>query len=108
MKRVLIFTFAIACAHQIMAQEGINSKVIHNYTEFFVGYQYVDDFGADHGHGVVGHSSVDMYNLLFDINGGYVWGDGADAWNAGGRPRLRGEANAKSHQHHSAFRDDLQ
>ncbi|HMJ67197.1 MAG TPA: hypothetical protein VK615_17765 [Candidatus Binatia bacterium] len=85
MKRVLTFAFAIVCVHQIMAQqEGINSKVIHNYTEFFVGYQYVDDFGADQGHGVVAHSSVDMNNFLFDVNGGYVWGDGADAWNAGG------------------------
>jgi len=84
MKRVLTFAFAIACAHQIMAQqEGITSKVIHNYTEFGVGYTYVDEFAADHGHGAIAHSSVDMHNVLFNVRGGYVWGDGADAWNIG-------------------------
>jgi len=68
-----------------MAQrEGITSKVIHNYTEFGVGYTYVDDFGADHGHGAIAHSSVDLENVLLNVRGGYIWGDGADAWNAGG------------------------
>src|SRR5437867_7422659 len=83
MKRILIITLALAWAHQIVAAEGINSKVIHDYTELGVGYTYVDDFGGDHGHGVLGHSSVDMHDLLFQVSGGYVWGDDVNAWSVG-------------------------
>jgi len=78
MKRILVITLVVVWAHQIVASEGINSRVIHDYTEFGVGYPYVDDFGGGHGHGVLGHSSVDMHNLLFQVNGGYVWGDDVD------------------------------
>jgi hypothetical protein len=84
MKRILVITFAVLWAHQIVAAEGINSRVIHDYTEFGVAYTYVDDLGGSHGHGVLGHSSVDMNNFLFEVDGGYVWGDDVDLWNLGG------------------------
>lgn len=83
MKRVIVFTFAVLCGYQLMAAEGINSRVIHDYTEIGVGYEYIDVEGGAEAHGAIAHTSVDMDNVILDINGGYVWGDDADSWRAG-------------------------
>lgn len=77
MKRVLVLIFALVCANQLMAaEEGINSKVIHNYTQFGIGYGFADDVGGGTAHGVLADTSVDMDNLLFGVSGGYFWGKG--------------------------------
>src|SRR5215204_6790929 len=83
MKRLLIIALAV-CGHGLMAAEGINSKVIHDYTEIGVAYAYFDDVGGDAAHGVLAHTSVDLENFIFDVNGNYVWADDADIWGFGG------------------------
>jgi hypothetical protein len=85
MKRVIIIASALLCGHSLIAAEGINSRVIHDYTEFGVAYGYLDDLAGGNGHGILAHTSVDMNNLLFSVNGNYFWGEeDVDVWSAGG------------------------
>jgi hypothetical protein len=85
MKRLLIITVALLCAHGLRAAEGINSKVIHDYTEIGVAYAFLDDVAGDNAHGVLAHTSVDMENFIFDVNGNYFRGDDdLDLWGFGG------------------------
>jgi len=73
----------LLCASVLGAAEPIDSKVIHNYNQFGVGYNYVDADGTD-GHGVVGTVTVDLSNFLLGAGGNYIWYDEFDAesWNA--------------------------
>lgn len=82
MKTLLYTGLGVLCAQAVSAQ--IDSRVIHNYNEFGVGYQYVDADGAD-GHGVTGGGSVDINNILLGGAANYVWFDDADAeaWSVG-------------------------
>lgn len=87
MKRVWLFTLALVAVNQVGAAEGegINSKVIHHYTQFSVGYEFLEDFGGGTAHAVNGQTSVDMNNLLFNVDGGYAWGkDDLEVWLIGG------------------------
>jgi len=63
----------------------IDSRVIHNYHLFGVGYNYVDRDGVD-GHGVVGNVSMELGNFVVGGGGNYIWFDdaNAEAWSAGG------------------------
>ena len=84
MKRVLVLTLALVCANQLMAAEAINSKVIHHYTELGIGYEFFEEVAGGTAHGLRAHTSVDMDNLLFDVNGGYAWGKGdLEFWGVG-------------------------
>jgi hypothetical protein len=83
MKRLLIIVLAV-CSYPLIAAEGINSHVIHDYTEIGIAYGYLDDLAGDTGHGVLAHTSVDMGNFIFDVNGNYFFGDDADLWGFGG------------------------
>ena len=86
MKRVLVLTLALVCANQLMAAEGegINSRVIHHYTELGVGYEFFEEVAGGTAHGARAHTSVDMDNILFDVNGGYAWGKGdLEFWGVG-------------------------
>jgi hypothetical protein len=84
MKRLLVIVLAV-CSHALIAAEGINSKVIHDYTEIGVAYAYFDDIAGDTAHGVLAHSSVDLENFIFDVNGSYVWANNdIDLWGVGG------------------------
>lgn len=87
MKRVWLFTLALVAVNQVGAAEGegINSKVIHHYTQFSVGYQFFEDVGGGTAHAVIASTSVDMNNLLFSVGGGYGWGpDDLEFWAVGG------------------------
>jgi hypothetical protein len=85
MKRLLIIALALLCTHGLRAAEGINSKVIHDYTEIGIAYGYLDDIAGDNAHGVLAHTSLDMENFIFDINGNYFWADNdIDLWGVGG------------------------
>ena len=67
-----------------MAAEGINSKVIHNYTQLGIAYGFVEDIGGGSAHGVLADTSVDMDNFLFGVSGGYFWGkDDLEFWGVG-------------------------
>lgn len=57
------------------AAEEINSRVIHDYNFFGVGYSYLHDF-ADldlNGHGPVGAFSFEEANFVLGVSGGYFW-----------------------------------
>ena len=61
-----------ACA---FAAEEINSRVIHDYNFFGVGYSYLHDV-ADlelDGHGPVGAFSFEEANFVLGVSGGYFW-----------------------------------
>ena len=60
MKTLIYAATGLLCASVLVA-EPIDSKVIHNYNQFGVGYNYVDGDDID-GHGVVGSASVDLNN----------------------------------------------
>ncbi len=64
----------------------IDSKVIHNYNQFGVGYNYVHGDDDLDGHGVVGSVSMEVGNFLIGAGGNYIWFDEFDAesWSAGG------------------------
>jgi hypothetical protein len=72
------------CASVLVA-EPIDSKVIHNYNQFGVGYNYSHGDDVD-GHGVIGTVSVDLSNFLLGASANYIWFDEFDAegWSAGG------------------------
>ena len=80
----------LLCAAAVVAAP-IESTVIHNYTYFGVGYNYVDADGSD-GHGVVGTVSMDLNNFLIGGGANYTWFNGIDdfdefdveSWSAGG------------------------
>jgi hypothetical protein len=82
MKTFIYTAMGLLCASIVVA-DPIDSKVIHNYNQFGVGYNYVDADGTD-GHGVVGTVSVDLSNFLLGAGGNYVWYDEFDAesWSA--------------------------
>ncbi|HTD88284.1 MAG TPA: outer membrane beta-barrel protein [Candidatus Binatia bacterium] len=53
----------------------IDSKVIHNYNYFGLGYGYLHDIGdldVD-GHGPVGELSFEQNNFVLNVSGGYFW-----------------------------------
>jgi len=80
----------LLCASILVAAEPIDSKVIHNYNQFGVGYNYVENDDLD-GHGIVGSASVELNNFLIGGGGNYIWfnePDGFDdvdaqAWSVG-------------------------
>jgi opacity protein-like surface antigen len=84
MKTFTYLAMGLFCAATVVA-EPIDSKVIHNYNQFGVGYNYVDGDGVD-GHGVIGNVSMELGNFLLGGSGNYIWFDEADAesWSAGG------------------------
>jgi len=83
MKTIIYTAMGLLCASSLVAAEPIDSKVIHNYNQFGVGYTYVerDDF---EGHGVIGAASVDLNNFLLGGGANYIWFDDAEAWSVGG------------------------
>jgi hypothetical protein len=65
---------SVACG--LTARE-IDSRTIHNYDYFSIGYGYlhdVDDSGVN-GHGAVGEFSFEEHNFLIAVTGGYFWPD---------------------------------
>ena len=85
MKTFIYTPMGLLCASILVGAEPIDTKVIHNYNQFGVGYNYVDGDDID-GHGVIGSASVDLNNFLLGAGGNYIWFDEADAesWSAGG------------------------
>lgn len=83
MKKLLYTGLGLLCAQAVSAQ--IDSRVIHNYNEIGVGYQYLHADDID-GHGVVGRASTDLNNVLLGVSAGYTWIDDFDAetWGIGG------------------------
>jgi opacity protein-like surface antigen len=71
------------CASILGAAEPIDSKVIHNYNQFGVGYTYVESDDLD-GHGVIGSASVELSNFLLGGGANYVWFDDAESWSVEG------------------------
>lgn len=55
----------------------INSRAIHNYNYFSVGYGYLHDIlDSDvNAHGAVGEFSFEKHNILFGVVGGYFWAE---------------------------------
>jgi len=90
MKTLLCTGIGLLCA-QALPADPIDSRVIHNYDQFGVGYAYSDGDDVD-GHGVIGSVSMDLNNFLIGAGGNYTWfsePDGFDdvdaqAWSAGG------------------------
>src|SRR5688500_20363635 len=68
MKTSIYTGFGLLCACAVSAQ--IDSKVIHNYNEIGVGYQYLHSDDVD-GHGFIGRASVDLNNVLLGVSGGF-------------------------------------
>src|SRR5688572_17147226 len=85
MKTFIYTALGLLCAGVLVAAP-IDSKVIHNYNQFGIGYKYVDAGDDVTGHGVNGTVSVDLSNFLLGAGGNYVWYDEFDAesWSAGG------------------------
>ena len=73
----------LLCASILVAAEPIDSKVIHNYDQFGVGYNYVEADDID-GHGVVGSVSMDLNNFLIGAGANYIWFDDAESWSVEG------------------------
>ena len=89
MKTIIYAVMGLLCAAAVVAAP-IDSTVIHNYTYFGVGYNYVDADDAD-GHGVVGTVSMDLNNFLVGGGANYTWFSVDDfddvdleSWSAGG------------------------
>jgi hypothetical protein len=76
MKRSIYTGLGLLCACAAGAQ--IDSRVIHNYNEIGVGYQYLHSDDID-GHGFIAGASTDLSNVLLGISGGYTWIDDFDA-----------------------------
>ena len=83
MKKCIYTGLGLVCAYAACGQ--IDSKVIHNYNEIGVGYQYLHSDDVD-GHGFIARASTDLNNLLLGISGGYTWIDDFDAetWGVAG------------------------
>ena len=89
MKTIIYTAVGLLCTSTLVA-DPIDSKVIHNYNQFGVGYTYVERDDLD-GHGVIGSASVELSNFLIGGGGNYIWFnepdgfDNADAqgWSAG-------------------------
>ena len=82
MKKLIYTAAGLLCASVLVA-EPIDSRVIHNYNQFGVGYNYVEADEVE-GHGVVGGFTMDLSNFLLGASANYVWFDDAEAWSAGG------------------------
>jgi hypothetical protein len=68
-------TGMLSMAACTFAAEELNSRVIHDYNFFGVGYSYLHDF-ADldiNGHGPVGAFSFEEGNFVLGVSGGYFW-----------------------------------
>lgn len=78
----------LVCAHQLIAAEPIDSKVIHHDTYVSLGYDYRHDVGNSgiDTHGVFAGGSFERQNLILGVSGGYGWTDegNTDLWEAGG------------------------
>jgi hypothetical protein len=78
----------LVCAHQLIAAEPIDSKVIHHDTFVSLAYDYGHDLGNSgvDTHGVLAGGSFERQNLLLSVSGGYAWTDegNVDLWKAGG------------------------
>ena len=83
MKTFICAAAGFLCASILVAADPIDSKVIHNYNQFGVGYNYVDGDDVD-GHGVIGTASVDLNNFLLGGGANYVWFDDAESWSVEG------------------------
>jgi opacity protein-like surface antigen len=84
MKKTCVYTaMGLFCASILGAAEPIDSKVIHNYNQFGVGYTYVESDDLD-GHGVIGSASVELSNFLLGGGANYVWFDDAESWSVEG------------------------
>jgi len=65
---------SVACG---LTAGEIDSRTIHNYDYFSIGYGYlhdINDSGVD-GHGAVGEFSFEQNNFLIAVLGGYFWAD---------------------------------
>ena len=84
MKTLIYTAMGLLCAVAVVA-DPIDSKVIHNYSQFGLGYNYVEADDVN-GHGVIGSVSVELSNFLIGAGGNYIWFDEFDAegWSAGG------------------------
>jgi hypothetical protein len=74
MKLGAIAMIGMSAVTGLMAAE-INSKVIHDYNYFSLGYGYLHDIAdADvDGHGPVGEVSFEQNNFVLNVSGGYFW-----------------------------------
>ena len=72
MKTFIYTAMGLLCASTLVAAEPIDSKVIHNYNQIGIGYNYVESDDLD-GHGVIGTASVDLNNFLLGGGGKYIW-----------------------------------
>jgi hypothetical protein len=82
MKTSICTAMGLLCASTLVAAEPIDSKVIHNYDQFGVGYTYVERDDLE-GHGVIGTLSMDLNNFLIGGGANYIWFDDAESWTAG-------------------------
>jgi hypothetical protein len=82
MKKIVCTAMGLLCAAAVVA-DPIDSKVIHNYNQVGLGYNYVEADDLD-GHGVIGGASVELSNFLIGGGANYIWFDDAEAWSVEG------------------------
>lgn len=70
---VIAISGMLSVAVSAFAAEPIESRVIHDYDYFAVGYGYLHDLGDTEGHGAVGEFSYEEANFVFNVGGGYFW-----------------------------------